>query len=431
MGNLTSEVDGACSFGKPVGATLQSCAVAFTTGTNDAGGWFLDAVTVRLGYEIGWTNGLSVALHSADANGKPAAQALAAITATPPKWGDEYTFSCSGSGACDLANNTTYFIVLSAPKAPTATTANGRRATRPWNTAGPRPAAGPSATAGWSKPATATGRQSPARLPSSISPPARPAPACALPDNRQQRVAASQRTAWYFQSNVGPHSATCTRNSNRRTADGLSPGTYYIYTAYSDSGCTLPIASVAFTTVATALSASDVRDDTATLTLAGHSGNWHYQANRAPHTATADGNHRQPGPVAHHVVHLLGVQRQQLHNLIATAAAFTTRATATLSVSQESDNRHADRGQLHRQVVVRRRQVALHRLPQRGQRQQRPDHLTADTEYTFTAYDASGCNSADEIASETFTTVGLSSSSVTATGATLTIANYTGGWHYK
>ena len=35
------------------------------------------------------------------------------------------------------------------------------------------------------------------------------------------------------------------------------------------------------------------------------------------------------------------------------------------------------------------------------------DHLTADTEYTFTAYDASGCNSADEIASETFTTLAI------------------------
>ena len=61
------------------------------------------------------------------------------------------------------------------------------------------------------------------------------------------------------------------------------------------------------------------------------------------------------------------------------------------------------------------------------------DHLTASTEYTFTAYDASGCNSADEIASETFTTLPptLTVSGITDTTATLTFNHYGSSWYYK
>ena len=226
MGNLTSEVDGACAFGKPVGATLQSCAVAFTTGTNDAGGWFLDAVTVRLGYEIGWTNGLSVALHSADANGKPAAQALVAITATPPKWGDEYTFSCSGSGACDLANNTTHFIVLSAPKALYSYY-------RQWQTRNSAleyrwPPAGGWAIGNGGMVKTGGGRWT--AISSGQTPVLHIAASETSAGLRAYQITANSASlhlsghtpAWYFQSNVGPHSSTCTSqpaNSSRRAAD--------------------------------------------------------------------------------------------------------------------------------------------------------------------------------------------------------------------
>ena len=444
VGNLTSEVDGACAFGKPVGATLQSCAVAFTTGTNDAGGWFLDAVTVRLGYEIGWTNGLSVALHSADANGKPAVQALAAITATPPKWGDEYTFSCSGSGACDLADNTTYFIVLSAPKALYSyyrqwQTRNSALEYR-WPPAGGWAIGngGMVKTGGGDWTALSSGQTPVLHIAASET--SAGLRAYQITANSASLHLSGHTPAWYFQSNTGPHSATCTSqpaNSNRRTADGLSPGTYYIYTAYSDSGCTLPIASVAFTTVATALSASNVRDDAATLTLAGHSGNWHYQANRAPHTSCATA---QTGSS----VNLTGLSPITSYaysaysdgncaNLIATAAAFTTRATATLSVSSKK----ATTATLTVGSYSGQWWYDADKSPYTGCHSAGSassvdlDHLTADTEYTFTAYDASGCNSADEIASETFTTLALSSSSVTATGATLTISNYSGSWYYK
>ena len=443
-GNLTSDVDDGCAFGKPVGATLQSCAVAFTTGTNADGGFFLDTVTARLGYEIGWANGLSVALHSADAAGKPAAQALATMTDTPPKWGGYYTFSCSGSGACDLANDTTYFIVISAPKSLYSYY-------RHWHTRNSAseyrwPPSSAWAIGNGGMVQAAGGNWTP--ISSGQTPVLHIAASETSAGLRAFLVTASSASlqisghtaAWYFQSNTGPHSSTCTSqpaNSSRRTATGLSPGTYYIYTAYSDSGCTLPIASVAFTTVAAALTASNVRDDTATLTLAGHSGNWHYRANRAPHASCSTA---QNGTTAS----LTGLSPATSYtysaysdgncaNLIATAAAFTTRATATLTVS----NKKAATATLTAGSYSGKWWYKADKSPYTGCHSAgnassvNLDHLTPGTECAFTAYDASGCNSADEIASETFTTLGLSSSNVTATGATLTIAGHSGNWYYQ
>ena len=58
--------------------------------------------------------------------------------------------------------------------------------------------------------------------------------------------------------------------------------------------------------------------------------------------------------------------------------------------------------------------------------------LTAGTRYTYKAYDANGCASADEITSVTFkTSIGLTASDVTTTSATLTLAGHTGGWWLK
>ena len=61
--------------------------------------------------------------------------------------------------------------------------------------------------------------------------------------------------------------------------------------------------------------------------------------------------------------------------------------------------------------------------------------LTANTAYTFSAYSDSGCTTGNLlVAAAEFTTPAaptLTSSNVTATGATLTIANHTGNWYYK
>ena len=72
-------------------------------------------------------------------------------------------------------------------------------------------------------------------------------------------------------------------------------------------------------------------------------------------------------------------------------------------------------------------------LRRREHRHGEPDHAHRGTAYTFKAYDTAGCDNADEIATETFTTltVTLTASAVTATTATLTISNHTAAWWYK
>ena len=57
--------------------------------------------------------------------------------------------------------------------------------------------------------------------------------------------------------------------------------------------------------------------------------------------------------------------------------------------------------------------------------------LTANTSYTYKAYSASGCKAADEITSVTFTTYAFTATSVTPSGATLTLTGYSGDWWYK
>ena len=58
--------------------------------------------------------------------------------------------------------------------------------------------------------------------------------------------------------------------------------------------------------------------------------------------------------------------------------------------------------------------------------------LSPGTSYTYKVYDATGCNSADEKDSVTFTTdYSLTASSATTTAATLTLAGYTGNWWLK
>ena len=109
------------------------------------------------------------------------------------------------------------------------------------------------------------------------------------------------------------------------------------------------------------LTASNVGATSATLNLAGHSGQWWYDADTGPHTTCQ-------GPVA----------------------AGTSTADLT--------------------------------------------GLTANQQYTYKAYDATGCNSADLLASIAFTTptaAELAAQNITATSATLELSNRTGDWWFK
>ena len=112
--NLTSTKSGASEVS---GATSQ--AVAFTTGAN-VNGYVLTSITVplRSAGASGGTNGLQLKLYQMAGTGQygttstPAATALATLSGTAPTASTytDTTFTCSGSG-CSLSANTVYFVV--------------------------------------------------------------------------------------------------------------------------------------------------------------------------------------------------------------------------------------------------------------------------------------------------------------------------------
>ena len=93
---------------------------------------------------------------------------------------------------------------------------------------------------------------------------------------------------WWYKADSGPHN-TCQSVSNPRSPvslAGLTKGTRYHYEAFSVSGCadTDFLTDVYFNTTATLLTASSITNNSATLTIDGHDGNWYYKANANPHT---------------------------------------------------------------------------------------------------------------------------------------------------
>ena len=81
---------------------------------------------------------------------------------------------------------------------------------------------------------------------------------------------------------------------NETTIRTLTPGTTYSYSLYPNSSCVAHFATANFTTPAE-LAASDITSNGATLTLTGHSGAWHYKADKGPHTSCSS---EQSGPTA-------------------------------------------------------------------------------------------------------------------------------------
>ena len=164
---------------------------------------------------------------------------------------------------------------------------------------------------------------------------------------------------WRYKQTAPATNAACSGAQTGASVNltSLTAATAYTYKAYSDSSCTTELASVTFDTLAVTLTAGSLSTTGATLTLANHSGNWHYKETAPSTTATCSG--AQTGAA----VNLTG--------------------------------------------------------------------LTEGASYTYKAYSDSSCST--ELASVTFDTLAitLTVGSLSATGATLTLANHGGNWHYK
>ena len=187
------------------------------------------------------------------------------------------------------------------------------------------------------------------------------------------------------------------------------------------------------------LTASNVRGTTATLDLAGHSGDW-YVKKTAP---TPAGSCESAGSGASHS--LSGLTASTSHTFTAYSDAscanamatttFTTTASltvsnikatsATLNLAGHSQQwwYDADTGP----------DSACQGPVAAGTSSDNLTGLTQHQQYTYTAYDAAGCNNSDILASITFEPSGdvLEAKSVTATTATLELSNHTGNWWFR
>ena len=268
------------------------CFLDFTTGAS-GGGYTLTSVTVEFAAPTGAPGNAVITLRAVDANNtaRPAATALATLSGTSPTTAGQYVFTCSGAG-CDLTASTKYFLGFS------AASGNSNNLQRVVLTTSDAPTLDP-ANSGWSLGTdvlsrTASGGGGGYTWFSYGSVPklkliAKPNPiltASNVAGTTATLSIANHHAAWYYKhTNTG---ATCDGpvSGTTKNLTGLTAGTTYTYSAYSDSGCTnanLLATAAQFTTPS--LTASNVAATTATLTIASHSAAWWYDANTGPDTA--------------------------------------------------------------------------------------------------------------------------------------------------
>ena len=187
------------------------------------------------------------------------------------------------------------------------------------------------------------------------------------------------------------------------------------------------------------LTASSVNGTSATLDLAGHSGDW-YVKRTAP---TPAGSCESAGSGTTHS--LSGLTASTSHTFTAYSDAacanamatttFTTTASLTVSSIRATSatlNIDGHSGQWWYDADTGPDSTCQGPVAA-GTSSDNLTGLTVHQQYTYTAYDAAGCNNSDELDSITFEPSGdvLEAKSVTATTATLELSNHTGNWWFR
>ena len=250
VGNLGEGASGShCKAGYE-SVTLK-CAVAFTTGSR-SGGYTLKSVTGSFNDDFGTTNPFVIKIHAADTNdsSNPGAEVVT-LSGNDPKTAGLYTYTCpSGDTGCELAANTTYFVVMS------ATTVLQTRYYQLKLTASDAESSHPSGN-GWS--IANTGRAQSGNAWSAMSSGNTPLLHIAV-NNPVARVSATNVSsggatlsisnhsgAWYYKQ-VHPTTGSCVTVSSGATAtpSSLTADTLYGFTAYTGTNCTTATNTVYF-----------------------------------------------------------------------------------------------------------------------------------------------------------------------------------------
>ena len=222
---------------------------------------------------------------------------------------------------------------------------------------------------------------------------------------------ANHHSQWWYEQ-VAPSSGSCTDAFTGTTADlsNLTAGASHTYLAYNKSGCNSAdeIASATFTTLAITLAASSVTANTATLTLANGPVNW-WLKETSPNTGTCTPKTTATESLSSLTAGTSYTYKAYSDSACATAneiasETFTTPASLTASAITTTGATLTAAGAPSTWYIQRTAPTAG-TCTTKTSTTHDPGTLTAGTTYTYKAYDAAGCNSADEIASETFTTL--------------------------
>ena len=243
---------------------------------------------------------------------------------------------------------------------------------------------------------------------------------------------------YWFAKQTAPSAGPCSSAINGTThiLTSLVEGQAHTYKAYNDAGCIdeHELASATFTTMS--LAVSGVTGTGATLTITGHTGNWYYQADTGPDSASCQ------GPVSTAAEALTGLTAGTSYRYTAyrtsgctpagelgweafttlkLAATGVTGTGATLTISGRSGNWHYKAGAGPHSTCQGPVGTAATALA----------GLSPSTSYTYTAYRDSGCANLLATAAAFTTAVSLTAADVAPTSATLVIGGHTAQWWYK
>ena len=238
VSSLGNSRNGALTVGTLAGSQGKAAA-QFTTGAS-AGGYELSSITFKtdqIDPVYGSPGNLTVAIYD-DSSGKPGSSEIT-LSGSNPTGAGEYTYTCSSS--CTLAGSAKYHLVLEAPNA------TGTNNNYGWESS----ASGSEVTVpsgnGWSigksfSHSSNTWSDYGNNLKFKVT-------ATVIPSLTVSGVSATGATltidghsaAWYYKADTAPHT-TCqgpvTAGTKTKALTGLSANTSYTYTAYSDSACT-------------------------------------------------------------------------------------------------------------------------------------------------------------------------------------------------
>ena len=233
VSNLSETTDG---FGVTVGES-SSAATGFTTGA-PGNGYTLRSVTIdiRLVRSTRPQDTFTVAVHE-ESGGNPATNATHTLSGIVPTAVGEYTYTCSGT--CTLNDGTPYYVVLTSNAESSTTyswdtTASAAQTNTPsnfgwsiadgahWDTG-----SGWAAQTGWTGIFKVSATPNPILTSSNVA------------GTSATLTIANHNGDWYYKADAAPHTTCQGPVSGTSTSlAGLSAGTSYTYTAYSDSACT-------------------------------------------------------------------------------------------------------------------------------------------------------------------------------------------------